>query len=279
MGGYRVILTLAVLLSAFCCSHPDAQDNGSTLDSRILPPRGYTRVEAEPGGFAEWLRNLPLKPENSPVHLFDGRLKGNQSAHFAVLDVDVGGNDLQQCADAVIRLRAEYLYSRGEYDAIHFNFTSGDEASFRNWIDGYRPDVEGNSVTWRISASSDSSYRCLRRYLDTVMMYAGTYSLSKELIHVKVVSGMRPGDVFIRGGFPGHAVLVVDMAVEVSTGEQVFLLAQSYMPAQDIHILKSFDNDISPWYRLDFGEILETPEWRFGRNELFRFRETRSYNE
>ena len=62
------------------------------------------------------------------------------------------------------------------------------------------------------------------------------------------------------------------MAVDQSTDEKVFLLAQSYMPAQDIHILKSFDNYISPWYKLDFGDTLNTPEWTFTRGDLYRFR-------
>lgn len=55
------------------------------------------------------------------------------------------------------------------------------------------------------------------------------------------------GDVFIKGGFPGHAVMVVDIAVDESTQEKVFLLAQSYMPAQEIQILKNPNNShLSP---------------------------------
>ena len=60
---------------------------------------------------------------------------------------------------------------------------------------------------------------------------------------------MRIGDVFIIGGSPGHAVIVVDMAVNPETHEKVFLLAQSYMPAQQIQLLKNNnDPDLSPWY-------------------------------
>jgi hypothetical protein len=103
-------------------------------------------------------------------------------------------------------------------------------------------------------------------------MYAGSYSLSKELQRVEDRGEMKIGDVFIEGGFPGHAVLVVDMAIDRHTGRRVFLLAQSYMPAQDIHVLRNpGDGTLSPWYEVEFGDILYTPEWRFRWDQLRRF--------
>ena len=51
---------------------------------------------------------------------------------------------------------------------------------------------------------------------------------------VSPVTSMQIGDVLIQGGSPGHAVIVVDMAENPATGEKLYLLAQSYMPAQDI---------------------------------------------
>ncbi len=86
------------------------------------------------------------------------------------------------------------------------------------------------------------------------------------------IDKMKIGDVFIQGGSPGHAVIVVDLAVNPRTKEKIFLIAQSYMPAQEIQILKNpNDNRISPWYSVRFGEILETPEWTFRKNNLKRF--------
>lgn len=76
----------------------------------------------------------------------------------------------------------------------------------------------------------------------------------------------------IQGGSPGHCVIVVDMAVHKETGERLFMLAQSYMPAQDIHILKNEQKEeISPWYSLNFAGQLETPEWTFERDDLKQF--------
>ncbi len=247
-------------------------DTTQTIQHRIAPPDGYARLEVDTSGFGYWLRGLPLKEAGTAVRLFDGREKHRQDVHTAVIDIDVGTRDLQQCADAVIRLRAEFLFARGKYDRISFNFTSGDMASFRNWIRGFRPLVNGNQVTWRKTAPVDSSYRCFRSYLETIFMYAGSYSLDKQLRMVDNPKDIAIGDVFIEGGFPGHAVIVVDVAVNSATGEKVFLLAQSYMPAQVVHVLiYPSDSTLGPWYDCNFGDILVTPEWTFKKHQLKRF--------
>lgn len=203
------------------------------------------------------------------MHLYDGRPKANQAAHYAVLDVDIGDTDLQQCADAVIRLRAEYLFAGRCRDEIQFRFTSGDMARWKDWRDGMRPVVSGNRVSWIRSAAVDEGYANFRDYLDTVFMYAGSASLERELESVADPANPEVGDVFIEGGFPGHAVLVIDVA-QNEVGSRIFLLAQSYMPAQDIHILKSYE-DISPWYRAHPSGVLRTPEWEFDHDDLMRF--------
>jgi hypothetical protein len=103
--------------------------------------------------------------------------------------------------------------------------------------------------------------------MDMVFAYSGTLSLEKELISVSI-DNMSIGDVFIVGGSPGHAVIVVDMAVN-SLGEKIFLLAQSYMPAQQTQLLiNPMDDDISPWYSLKGKEKLITPEWTFELDTL-----------
>jgi len=246
----------------------------ASIVQRIAPPAGATRVPVEAGTFAVWLRGLPLREGRGTVFLHNGRKKPNQQVHHAVLKIDVGEKDLQQCADAVIRLRAEYLFSRKRFDRIHFNFTSGHRADFNRWAEGYRPVVRGRQVRWVKSAAADASYRSFRRYLDVVFTYAGTASLSRELVRVKDPRQMRIGDVFIRGGYPGHAAIVVDLAADARTGRKYFLLVQSFMPAQDMHVLRNpGDARRSPWYDAAFGDELRTPEWTFRRSELMRFKE------
>jgi hypothetical protein len=246
-------------------------DPADSLAARIAPPAGLERAAAAPGSFESWLRGLPLKKGNPPVRLYNGQEKPNQTAHWAVLDLDTGPRDLQQCADSVIRLRAEYLYAAGKFDEIHFNFTSGDRADFSRWLAGFTPTVRGNKVEWVPGRPRPDTRAAFRAYLDVVFTYAGTASLAKELKPVPDVRQMRAGDVFIQGGSPGHVVIVVDMAADPAGGRKAFLLAQGFMPAQDMHILRNPASSSGPWYDLDFGQTLRTPEWTFAAGDLRRF--------
>ncbi len=242
-----------------------------SLAARIPPPTGYVRAPVAEDSFAHWLRHLPLLPAGSPVRLHTGALKARQDVHAAVLDLDVGTRDLQQCADAVMRLRAEYLYARERISDLRFRFTSGHEVPFARWAAGERPRVEGRQVHWVQGGRKGTDHANLRAWLDTVFTYAGTQSLARELRAVDV-EHLRAGDVFIQPGSPGHAALVVDTAVHPRTGARVFLLAQGYMPAQSVHVLRNpGDAALSPWYALDFGAELRTPEWTFQRTDLRRF--------
>jgi hypothetical protein len=241
-----------------------------TLQERIPPPPGYQRIEAADRSFGAWLRRLPLLPAGAKVLLYDGREKAFQGGAHAVLDLDVGERDLQQCADAVLRLRAEYLRETGCEDGIAFRFTSGDLARWSAWKAGMRPVVRGNEVTWKRASAPDGSDRSFRRYLDTVFTYAGSSSLSRELTRVQDPTTVQPGDVFIQGGFPGHAVLVADVAVD-ARGRRAFILAQSYMPAQSVHVLRNLTGGASPWFEAKAAGSLVTPEWTFSYTDLRRF--------
>jgi hypothetical protein len=247
------------------------QPQGETIQTRFSTPGGYDRIESPANSFANYLQRLPLKPAEAEVKYYNGRTKYNNDVYMAVVDIDVGTRDLQQCADAVMRLRAEHLWAQRAYDDIHFNFTNGWRVDYGKWREGYRVKVDGNKTSWYKTGEADTSYRGFRRYMDLIFTYAGTWSLSRELTRVDR-SGMQIGDIFIQGGSPGHAVIVVDMAVQPETGKKVFLLAQSYMPAQDIQILQNPMNPaLNPWYELDFGETLYTPEWTFQVGDLMRF--------
>ncbi|MCX6557027.1 MAG: DUF4846 domain-containing protein [Candidatus Aminicenantes bacterium] len=248
---------------------------GSTIESRFRVPPGFARVQVEADSFAAYLRRLPLKPHPALVRLYDGRIKTNADIYDAVVDLAIGDKDLQQCADAVIRLRAEYLYRQGRFGEIHFNFSNGFRADYSEWMRGKRIVVQGNRAHWTQAHGPANAYRDFWAYLEAVFSYAGTRSLAGELKPARLAD-LQIGDVFIQGGSPGHAVIVVDLAVDSQAGATVFLLAQSYMPAQEIQILRnpgSGRQGKGPWYAVDFGATLATPEWIFSRDDLKRFAE------
>ncbi len=242
-----------------------------SIRKRFPVPVGCTRMRCEAGGFGDWLRHLPLLPGKPEVLLFDGSEKWNQNAHAAIVNIDVGKYDLQQCADAVMRLRAEYLYSKGEFDKIHFNYTSGDRINFSDWSAGKRPIVKGNKVSFGAGNKKGTDRENFSQYLKNVFTYAGSLSLSKELKTVSL-KDIQPGDIFILGGSPGHAVTVVDVALD-KQGKKYFMIAQSYMPAQQIHVLKNpNDVNLSPWYSVEgLVDEIKTPEWVFTVEQLKRF--------
>src|SRR5262249_42904062 len=153
---------------------------------------------------------------------------------------------------------------------LAFHFTSGDLARFDEWAAGQRPQVSGSRVRWSRTAPPDASYRSFRDFMTLVFRYAGSKSLADELEPVAVTE-VRPGDVFVQGGFPGHAVLVLDVA-ERQDGARVFLLGQSYMPAQEIHVLKD-PRTGGAWFETALHQRLDTPEWSFPPDALRRFPE------
>jgi hypothetical protein len=278
----RATAVLSAVFSSFALLSAPAQaqeevlridPQGMTVENRFPPPAGFAREAVPDNSFASYLRRLPLKSHGEQVRLYDGRVKPNPGVYVAVVDLAIGGRDLHQCADAVIRLRAEYLFSRQRYDDIRFRFTCGFLAEYSHWRRGERIVVSGSSVRWVRTGRPGDDRRSFWRYLETVFAYAGTASLAGEL---ESVPGGGPGigDVFIQGGHPGHAVIVVDAAENREGGRRVFLLAQSYMPAQEIQVLMNpNDSCLSPWYASDFGDILATPEWTFRASDRMRFKE------
>lgn len=241
-----------------------------TIKDRYSTPIGFERIEVESNSFGEFLRNQKLKPYGEKVLYFDGREKNKSNVYDSVFDVDIGNRDLHQCADAIMLLRAEYLYSIGAFDDIQFNFVSGFKAEYKKWKEGYRIKVDENNVTYYKATEPSNTYESFRKYMDMVFAYSGTLSLDKELKSVDI-EDMEIGNVFIVGGSPGHAIIVVDMAINES-GEKVFMLAQSYMPAQQTQLLiNPNDESISPWYSLKDAERLITPEWSFDLDKLKGF--------
>ena len=226
----------------------------NNLAARIPAPQGYKRVDVAEGSFAHFLRNLPLKPAGSDLHYHTGQVKERKYAG-AVVDMDFGKNSNEQCADAIIFLRASYLWKTRQYAKISFCFTNGFKAEYAKWAQGYR--IRNNNALVK-TQKADYSYQSFRKYLHLVFQYAGTASLSQELKPIGRcwATDIQAGDVIIKGGFPGHAEMVVDVA-ENDKGERIVLLAQSFMPAQEIEVFPQWFSPSSN------GTRLVTPAWTF----------------
>ena len=257
--------------------HQSRVVNHTILD-RFTPPRGATRIRTEAESYGSWIRRLPLKPNRSPVLLYSGQRKRNQDLHAAVIDIDIGETDLQQCADAVIRFRAEYLYGLSPRPKIEFRYTTGDRINYEKWASGWRPKVIEYSasgkrrwrVDWHQNQKPKDDYPTFRAYLNNIFTYAGTASLAKQYPK-RAIADVEIGDFYLQGGHPGHAVIIVDLAEHPTEGK-LALLAQSYMPAQSPHILRNLSEPrLSPWFRVKASGKIITPEWTFLADEIYHF--------
>lgn len=221
------------------------------LKDRFEANEGYTTTNSESNSFGYYLQHLPLHPPAYKVHYFNRDIKTNRNVYCAGVNMDIDEQDLQQCADAVMRLRAEYLYEQKRYSDIKFNFLS-----------------DGKPRYYTAYAKGDYSYPTFRKYMRYIFSYANTRSLHDELESINW-SEMQIGDVFIQKGNPyGHAVIVVNMASNIQ-GNKQYMLAQSYMPAQETQILVNPKNSTA-WYTLKEGNI-NTPEWIFHSSDLRHF--------
>ena len=226
-------------------------EKGNTVETRILPPDNYTWVKEKPNSFGDFLLNFPLEKYGTQILKFNNTPILTQDLHEAVYKIDVGEKDLQQCADSVIRLYAEFLWKENRKDEIAFHFTSGDLVKWSDYRDGYRAFVAGNSVSFKKTEGFDDSYQNFKKYLELIYNYAGTISLTKETKSVTRTQDLKTGDILIVPGSPGHVVFIAGVC-ENKEGEKLFLLSEGFTPAQSIHLLKNpFNKEISPWYELE----------------------------
>jgi len=210
---------------------------------------GASQSKFKEGTFAEYICNLTLKPKRHKVHLYNGDLRSWQIPQERVVDIDVDSTGLQQCADALIRLYAEYLFANKEYDKIHFCLTNGFDMQYKRWAEGDRVVIKGNSTRWKVKAAKkDYSHFAFMDYLAIVFKYAGTYSLNKDLkpcnYGKNFASKLKTGDILIRPadimkGTLGHAIMFIQRR-----GDE-FIFLQSFTPAQEIEVFSSKYVDFS----------------------------------
>nr|MBP6385380.1 hypothetical protein [Pseudarcicella sp.] len=167
---YQISLFLLANLTLNACGQTNVKQSesvitrniiekqGMTLQTRFNPPEGFQRKLANENSFANYLRNLPLKPAGAKVKYFNGAIK-QKEVYDAVVDMEISNENLQQCADAIMRLRGEYFYGIKAYDQISFTLTNGFKMDYSMWMKGNRVKVEGNKTTWRKSSVPSNTYQ------------------------------------------------------------------------------------------------------------------------
>lgn len=241
---------------------PENTGLGSNIVERYNPPEGFERKAYPKSSFASFMRQQRLLPAEAKVKTYNGKVKPKGAVYDAVFEVNLNNKDLLQCADSCMRFTANYLHQNGKDDQILFKLASGETAKYTTYA----------------SMSGGVDENTYERYMEYVYNYAGTMSLPEDTFQVGL-GQMKIGDIFLnRKGDSGHAVSVIDMA-EDKQGHKAYMLAQSYMPAQNPQVLLAENGD-TVWYRLDDLEKsgqLRTPEWTFSKDDLRRFKILEKY--
>jgi hypothetical protein len=263
------VLSLGVPLFAQSFINTD----GHIVESRFITPSGYTRIPADEMSYTAYLRSLQLLPHGSLVKYYDGTLKPNDDIYAAVVAIDVGLEDLQQAPEICVRLRGEYLFRQQQYNKIAFSISNHKLISYVDWVEGLKMIIDGKTY-WTKSPTDVNRYTTFRRYLEFIFTHGDIETLLDD-VQRSTLEHILPGDMFIQITRPGHVVVVMDVAENTATSDRVFLLAQSYKPAQALHILINPNNtELSPWYSAaDIDDKIITPEFIFYRRDLRRFHE------
>lgn len=228
--------------------------NANTIEGRIGAPQDFKRSTLLAGSLENYLRQLPLKKHGSLVKKYNGTTKAADGIYCAVVDSEIGTQDLHQCADATMYLWASYLFDTKQYEKIKFKFLGDDRWHFYK---DYTRDYGNGKIFFR--------------YMQEVWSAANTKSLHGSLKSISYQDA-KVGDILIQTRNPyGHAIMIVDECVSTSTGKKLHLLAQSYMPAQETQILLNPQNPAgSPWFDLS-SDTINTPEWTFYKTDFKRF--------
>lgn len=216
-----------------------ARQRYEPLVERIPTPAGYGRVQVPAGGFAAWLRNLPVAPEGTAVTTARGEvvLAADHPNLGAVIALQPRTARLLDGVNMLIRLRAEYCWSAGRAEEVAFHFTSGHVVRWRNWAAGERPFISGREVTFRQATKADAGRDCFCRYLETVFRYASVPSLLADT-QAAEDQAIGAGDVVVPDRRRRAALMVLDVATDAE-GRVKVLLGRGGRPAHTFHVLQS----------------------------------------
>jgi hypothetical protein len=213
-----------------------------------------------------------MAPPDTPVLRFDGSVVREATDDYVagVIAIDIGSADLQQSADAMIRLHAEWLWSQGRRDAIAYEGGTKLLMPLSRWEKGQRVVAQGATPFWAVQTKpAPVDYNEFRRYLAAVFAWANSASLARRSDPVEP-QALVPGDVFVQTTPPGHVAIVLDVA-EKQSGERLVILGQALSPAESVHVIRP--GRATAWFSLRPGHPLVTARSRgFDWTELRRLK-------
>ncbi|MFC2088847.1 DUF4846 domain-containing protein [Calditrichota bacterium] len=226
--------------------------NQIRLISDIPVLKDYIRIEIKKNSFAAWLGDLPLKESNSPVLDFRGHIfkTGDDTTVAEVIGWDIRGKRLEQCMDIIVRFYTEYLWGQNQAGKLKLPLPGGYWLDWQSWKQGLRPFFKGIKVNMEATSHPDSTRQNFNKYLQTVFAESGTqqfYFAYKSIKRQQV----QIGDFIIKKGVRGHAVLIVDIAVNPE-GKMIALIGQGDTPACEFYLL-NYNSD-NPWFPLNFSK-------------------------
>jgi len=213
-----------------------------------------------------------MAPANTAVTRFDGSPSHPADDDYiaGVIALDIGSVDLQQSADVLIRLHAEWLWSQGKKDAISYPGGPKLLMPLSRWEKGQRVIAQGANVFWAVQSKPvEADYGEFRRYLDAVFTWANSASLARRT-EVVAPEALQPGDFFLHTKPPGHIAIVLDIA-EKPSGERLAVLGQALSPTESVHVIRP--GRATAWFSLRPGHaVITARSTAFGWEELRRLK-------
>lgn len=219
------------------------KEDYEALADRIPDPEGFSRVDVPSGSFPDWLRHLPVAATGTSVTTSNGKviLDGQHPNLAAVVQLQPRGARLLNSSNMMLRLRAEYCWASGKLDGVAFHFDSGQLSSFGAWSRGLRPVLEEQNIVFKQTKMTDAGRDSFCDYLETLFSFASAASLLDDT-RPSEDRTLSAGDIFLRPGKGGGAIMVLDVATDAD-GQVRVLLGKGGEPAQTFHVLRNDDGE------------------------------------
>ncbi|MBD5269834.1 MAG: DUF4846 domain-containing protein [Bacteroides sp.] len=215
--------------------------DSQTVRTRYHLPAGFYRTTPSRGSWEEFLQNLPLTGKDAAPFVFNG-VQREQQGYTSVADVDTDSLDLHHSVNAVVRLRAEYLFDSGQYDKIHFTLNNNSRCDFLKWAQEFQAsDNEKKAGSNDSSKENGFSHGVFLTYLRFILAHIDQKSFLSDMEEISE-ENFGIGTVIIDSKPPYACAIVVDYikaGVDKNglNDSDAVLLAQGGILSQDIVIL------------------------------------------